>query len=337
MLVARYGVRAEHVLRVTDDVEMDRAVVRLATGGRVYVTRYLGSADIPAIRARLEFTAHCYDIGIPTTSLWRDTDGAHLTLHGQAAWYVTDPPAGLPGRAPLNTAQAESVGLTLGRLHRTASGYPGPLPPAPAMWQHGDVTVSAVRYEALLDTLMYTAGELAALRHEQLSQRLNDLLASARKLRGALPPVLTHAHLHGAATRNRILMDRNTVTALTELRAVTGAAAWELALAAFDPLTIARADTWPDTAATMIAAYQQANPGLPSRELVATPRIALIHHLYNGFGTGEDDGHPTGTPALMNRACDDEHQTVALLLEHLGDIEDLLESLTTTRPKAATR
>lgn len=336
MLAARYAVRAGHIEPVTESTETFNARVHLATGGRIFVTRYRDDSDTTAVRTALAFAAYCGEADIPTPALWLDTDGEHLTHYGDTAWCVTDQAPGQPASTPLTTKQGEVIGAALGRLHRAAADYRGPLRQASSTWRNGDPASAAARCEALLESLHTTPGSLAERRREQLSKRLNDLLIWPRRLRGGLPPVLFQQALHGDAARPNLLLDGDTVT-LVGFRAVSGPVVWELAKIAFDPLTVAHSSTWPETAAAVIGAYRQENPAVRPAELAATAQVALLYRMFSTFGTIADDPlAPPEAAAVLSRSWDDTHETIARLQQHLGEVEELLHDQATTS-EAATR
>jgi homoserine kinase type II len=228
------------------------------------------------------------------------------------------------------------IGGALGRLHRVTADYRGPLRQASSTWRDGDPASATARCEALLESLQTTPGSLAERRREQLSKRLNDLLIWPRRLRRGLAPALSQQALHGDATRPNLLLDGDTVT-LVDFRAVSGPVVWELAKIAFDPLTVAHSDTWPDVAAAVIGAYRQENPGVRPAELTATARVALLYRMFSTFGAvSHDPLAPPEAASLLANYWDDKHETIARLQQHLAEVEELLNEQAATS-KAATR
>ncbi|MCZ4100753.1 phosphotransferase enzyme family protein [Streptomyces sp. H39-C1] len=336
MLAARYGVRAESVEREATGTETRNARVHLAGGARVFVKRYRHDTDTTAVRSALAFAAYCQEAAVPTPGIWCDRDGEPVTWHAEDAWCVIDEVAGHTATTPLTVARAESIGATLGRLHRAAAKYPGPLRRRLTPWRDQSPEPVAATCERLQGHLREQPGPTGDLRSDQLAQRREDLLTHSRLLQKALPDHLAEQALHGDFTRPNILIAHEQVTAVIDFQALSGPAAWELGRIAFDPLTVAHSATWQDTALVTIGAYRDENPGIPAADLIATARVALLYFLFSTFGAVTDDlDVPADVRAGLGAYWNDKNATVSRLLVGLDAMEYALAFL--TEPKAGPR
>ncbi|QNA72056.1 phosphotransferase [Streptomyces sp. So13.3] len=327
MLAARYGVRAEAVEPEAAGTETRNTRVRLAGGARVFVKRYSAGTDTTAVRSALALAAYCQEAAVPTPGIWRDRDGEPVTWHAETAWCVMDEVAGHPG-ATLTVARAESIGATLGRLHRVAADYHGPLRRRSTPWRHDAPEPVANKCERLLEYLRGRPGPQGDLRHDQLAQRRRDLITHSRLLQKGLPNVLADQALHGDFTRPNVLVSGDQVTAVIDFQALTGPVAWELGRIAFDPLTVAHSATWQDTALVVIGAYRDENPHIPGADLIATARIALLYFLFSTFGAVTDDlDVPAHVHVGLLEYWNDKNATVNRLLAGLDDMEYALAFL----------
>lgn len=328
MLTARYGVRAEAVEPETAGTETRNARVRLAGGARIFAKRYVEGTDTTAVRSALALAAYCQEAAVPTPGIWRDRDGEPVTWHAGTAWCVMDEVSGHPGATPLTVARAQSIGATLGRLHRVAADYRGPLRRRHTPWRDEAPEPVGAKCEHLLEHLRGRPGPQNDLRRDQLAQRRVDLLTHSRLLQKGLPDHLADQALHGDFTRPNVLISQERLTAVIDFQALTGPVGWELGRIAFDPLTVARSATWRDTALAMIGAYRAENPHIPAADLIATARIALLYFLFSTFGAVTDD---LDVPPHVHRGLleywNDKNATVNQLLAGLDDMEYALAFL----------
>nr|WP_239070084.1 MULTISPECIES: phosphotransferase [unclassified Streptomyces] len=329
MLAARYNVLAAGVEPVAEGTETRNGRATLSGGSRVFVKGYLPDADTIAVRSALSLAAYCRDGGVPTPELWVDLDGEVVTWHDGVPWCVMDEADGHPSDS-ITAVQAESIGTALGLLHRVTADYAGPLRRRTTGWRTGDPHAVVDRCDGLLDRIRSEQGTEWELRREQLFQRRRDLLAHARRVQQGLPAVLADQPLHGDCTRPNILIAGDRVSGIVDFQALAGVPAWELARIAFDPHTTARSDTWQHTTLTMISAYRAENPNVPTADLNATARIALLYLLFSTFGAVPGDlDRPHEAHASMTEYWNDKNLAIARLLDAFDDIETSLRDLLT--------
>ncbi|MGW0731771.1 phosphotransferase enzyme family protein [Streptomyces sp. NPDC002851] len=332
VLSDQYGVDAAMVELVPIGTETINRRVTLRDTRRIFVKQYPSTANLDQAQAAWAMSEFCRTARVPTPPVWCNRVGDLLTCTDDTGWVVTDVAPGRVATTPMTVPLAQHTGLLLGRLHQALASYPPPARTRRTEWRTTpvDTTLDAI------DTALARATEqdeprLPRIRVD-LAQRREDPDRHVSRLRAGLPEELVVQAGHGDFTRTNLLVQGDVVTAVLDFQGETCFPAWELGRAAFDPRTVANCPAWRHCALRMISAYRVENPHLPTADVRACARIALLYLLFSLFGaTTREYGLPSAAEADLRRYWAERQVTVRRLLDELDDIEAALTTITADR------
>ncbi|MBO7936570.1 phosphotransferase enzyme family protein [Streptomyces antibioticus] len=302
----------------------------------VFVKNYPTGTDLAAEEHAIGLSELARRHNIPAAPVVANRHAQLLdasTPHAISVWQW------MPGRVTtvLNTRQCAQAGHALGRIHAVFATLPESAAPAPEAdaWLRQD----PARLEATIDRLLGiiaertrtgTADAFDAVAEQTLRER-RAMLERLPKLLAELPSGLTTQVLHSDYSPVNLLFDKDTLTAVLDFRPPNPfLLSYDLGRMAFYPNTVASDPDWMQAARTLIAAYQAANPAASDVDILACARVALLQLLGSLYGVKQ---HYL-KPGLFQNDLDEfwllRHRTVASLLDHLPDTDQLLADLVAT-------
>ncbi|OIJ91727.1 hypothetical protein BIV24_15775 [Streptomyces colonosanans] len=305
-------------------------VARDSDGGRWFVKAYPASADLDAERQALELGQFARLGGIPVPPVRPTLDGDLIAVDGEltvsVAAYVENAET---AEGVLFGGRWAAVGETVGRLHRTLARHPsGPPRRVPAR-EVCDVKRARQRLERLLAS--YTkrppTSKFADWARERAAQRLDALPTVAAMLEG-LPASLTVQTVHGDLASPNVLLRGEHVAALIDFRPpIHRSPVWELGRIVLDPRTVLAQPDWPTGLASAIAAYQAANPALPTEELLAVPRVAAGYLACSVYPLSEPLDAPEAVTSELEAYGRNRQAAMVELRKRLTEAEEVLHDL----------
>ncbi|MFH0246102.1 phosphotransferase enzyme family protein [Streptomyces sp. HK10] len=301
---------------------------RARLGRRVlFVKHYQSGADLAAEQAAIGQSRLAGEHRVPVASVLPSIGGQDITQRGPVAVSVWEWRPGTVVQDGLNPVQQRAAGAVLGRLHNAFADHPAGRRPSTKLdkWMRPNVG----RLEETIDKLLGIAGERAqqdtfdeealrtlAERHAVLP-RIPDLLAG-------LPP-LTSQVLHGDYSAVNLLFDGDELTAVLDfLPPDPFLAAYELGRIAFDVRTVVLDEDWITSGTRLVAAYLETNPHLPTADVTACARAALLQLLTSLYGVKQHYLRP----GLLQDDLDEfwllRHAASMRLLERLDEVEAAL-------------
>lgn len=282
-------------------------------------------------RQAIELTRFASDHGVPTPRVLESENEEVLVRSGPITVSVWEWIQGHHELQGFTRPQQEAAGQALGQLHRAFIRHPlsGARSPWVQEWYSPDLNAIRERAEGLLGLIR------GRDRHEDFdapaARTLTARLAMLEEVPGLLaevPQSLTTQVLHGDYTPPNLLFDEEGLAAVIDFRPpVSYLVAWELGCIAFDPRAIALTDEWIGSAATLISAYQDANPNVASQDVLFCGRVILIQMLTSLYGVEQH----YRTPGLLQDDLDQfwelRYRAARLLLENLETVESILHRL----------
>ncbi|WP_331767522.1 phosphotransferase [Embleya sp. NBC_00896] len=330
-LVHAYGLSVAAVARIPFGAETDNFTARLSDGGGVFVKVYRTGQDLERQSVRVESARFARAQGVPTPAVVPDRAGQALSREREPVLSVWEFVAATPSTRPWTLRVAENLGLTLGRLHRAFAHHPAAprLVPVRPLWWDRDIRSALDVADALLRRIGEPRTQADAARRDQVATRRADFEAHAPGLTAGLPRVVVQPVHYDFTRPNLLVHPDDTIAAVIDLHDRIAPPAWELGRVAFDPLTVATTDDWPTTALTLIAAYRSENPDLPTEQITACARMALLQAMQSFYGVREhyerpDPVHQADLDGYWHRRW----QMTRRLLAALTDIEDALKAST---------
>ncbi|MFD4577420.1 phosphotransferase enzyme family protein [Streptomyces sp. NPDC058417] len=299
----------------------------------VFVKSYPSHADLAAEERAIRLSELARRHHIPAA---RVTANRHAQLIDTSTSHALSVWQWMPGRVTtvLNPRQCTQAGRTLGRIHAVFAALPespGPAPEAEA-WMRMD----PARLQATIDLLLRIIAERTrtgsadafdAVAEQTLRER-RGMLEQLPKLLAELPSGLTTQVLHSDYSPVNLLFDGDTLTAVLDFRPPSPfLLSYDLGRMAFYPNTVASDPDWMQAARTLIAAYQKANPAARDADIRACARVALLQLLGSLYGVKQHYLKPGLFQDDLDAFWLLRHRTVASLLDHLSDTDQLLADL----------
>lgn len=213
-VLGRYGLATEDILWHGQRPFSATGLVRLASGGRVFLKRHdRRLRDTAALAEEQDFAAWLAQQGVPVTLPLRTQDGARA-LERDGWSYEAYPAIEGTDRyrdvhswgAYASEEDACAAGAMLGRVHQAARGYDAPArghrPLISTLGPLSGPTDGASGNGALRDWAAAEPGVLTALQgknwHEDVARALQPHEARLAPLRAAIEPLWGHGDWHGS-------------------------------------------------------------------------------------------------------------------------------------------
>jgi homoserine kinase type II len=327
VLADQYGITVEAVEAVPMGTDTINRRVLTADGRRLFVKEYASTADLKAVQAAWDMAEYCRAAQLPVPRVWPDHDGSLVAVAEGSAWAVVEEAPGRVATSAMTVARAEHIGMVLGRMHRVLAAYPLPRLRQHSRWRTESVEDAMAKCGAVLAAAKRQQHADVVLLSHQLNLRCDDLRTHVNGLRAGLPEELVEQAVHADFTRTNMLVLTDVVTGVIDFRGARAFASWELGRAAFDPRTVATSGQWVNCALAMIRAYRSENPTLPSADVMACARIALLYMLFSFYGaiTSEYD-LPAEADTDLQRHWHERQTSIRRILDGLEDLEDALRS-----------
>ncbi|MFF4448231.1 phosphotransferase enzyme family protein [Streptomyces sp. NPDC001502] len=295
---------------------------------RWFVKVYPPGTDLQGEQEALRLGEFARGSGVPVPAVRRSPAGELIvTAEGTAVSVCEYVDGAHTAEAGLHGRRWAAVGEAVGALHRALARHPAGSPrPVPAS-EVCDVARARRRLERLL--ALYgrgtTAdGEFAAWARRAAEERFAALPRVATVV-GGLPPMLTAQIVHGDLASPNVLLREQEVAGLIDFRPPRHrSAAWELGRIVLDPRTVLAGPGWPAGLAEAVAAYREANSGLPLVDLLAVPRVATGYMACSVYPLSEPVDHPAAVTPELERYGRARHAAVRVLTERLAEAEEVL-------------
>ncbi|MFB7467683.1 phosphotransferase enzyme family protein [Streptomyces sp. NPDC056224] len=297
-------------------------------GRRWFVKVYPPGTDLQGEQEALRLGEFARGSGVPVPAVRRSPAGELVVTAEGTAVSVSEYVDGAhTAEGGLHGCRWAAVGEAVGRLHRALAQHPTGSPrPVPAS-EVCDVQRSRQRLQRLLAQYgrgTTARGEFAAWARRAAEERIAALPRVAAMLSG-LPPVLTAQIVHGDLASPNVLLREQEVAGLIDFRPPRHrSAAWELGRIVLDPRTVLAGPDWPAGLGEAVAAYREANPGLPVEDLLAVPRVAAGYMACSVYPLSEPVDHPAAVTPELERYGLARHAAVGVLTERLDEAEEVL-------------
>ncbi|WP_079054301.1 phosphotransferase enzyme family protein [Streptomyces graminilatus] len=264
---------------------------------------------------------------VPVASVRPSTGGDTIVRQGGIAVSVWEWVPGAVVNHGLNPAQQRAAGTTLGRIHTTFADHPAGSGPSAKLdkWLRPDID----KLEATTVKLLGIAGERA--QRDEFDEQALRTLAERRAMLHRIPellaglPSLTTQVLHGDYSAVNLLFQGDELTAVLDfLPPDPFLIAYELGRIAFDPRTVVLDEDWMAAGVNLVGAYLEANPHVPTADVTACARVALLQLMTSLYGVKQ---HYL-KPGLLQEDLDQfwllRHAAAQQMLVGLGDVESAL-------------
>ncbi|MER6011530.1 phosphotransferase enzyme family protein [Streptomyces bluensis] len=330
VLEERYGLGVLVVEPVHPGTDTTNRRVMTDEGLRLFVKEYRSNADLEAARTAWDMSEYCRAAGIPIPRVWDDADGNLVTIAQGSAWAVVDEAPGRVTTSAMTVPLAESIGATMGRMHRVLAAYPLPKHVQQSRWRTGTVEDAVAQCDTVMATALRHGHEALGQLRDDLAQRREDLQNHVHWLRKHLPETLAEQALHADLSRTNLIVLADAVTGVINFKGATAMPAWELGRTAFDPRTVATSPEWDACALAMVSAYHAQNSSLPLAEVRACARIALLSMLFSFHGA-TTSGHDLSLEeeADLQQHWNEQQTAIRRLLNNLADLDDAFACLRT--------
>lgn len=275
-----YGLPVIRARTVTDPGPHETFQLEITDHPQMRAAVYSLRADLRYEHTLIDLTAALAAAGVPMPQVVADTKGS--PVHRGVNQLPLTVWAGLaaPRMGHLTPDAAPIIGATLAHVHRSLDDVAVaglPIDPEPA--RSLDQQALADQYRNLLAVIVHwPCREAADEPNRNYIQRRLTHVRVMDALRNDLPS-LRLARIHGAYTPRRVHAAGGQVTAVAGLRARHGDRIRELAIAAFDPPTIAQDPQWLDRATGLFDAYLGNGGPVEPADLIGCARLAVLHHL----------------------------------------------------------
>ncbi|GAA1446322.1 aminoglycoside phosphotransferase family protein [Nocardiopsis tropica] len=310
-----------------------RAVTR--SGPDLFVKVYPEGSDDEAERRAIALAQWAGEHGVPTARLRESVNAEALTRVGPTALAVWEWVPGQTESTGFSPSQQTAVGRALGRIHsafvhhrlsRTAS-------PWTEEWFSPGLAAVYRRIDSLLRTVdaRESPDAFDVLARRTLTTR-RSMLAEVPDLLTGLPRDLTTQVLHGDFTAPNLLFDDKGLAAVIDFRPpVPYMVSFELGRIAFDPRTVALDERWIDSAARLVNAYLEENPGVSSRDVLSCGRVILIQMLRSLYGIEQHYLAPDPDQEGLDRYWALRHHATVRIWENLEKVESMLADVSVRR------
>lgn len=301
---------------------------------QVFVKCYPPGTDLAAEHQAVGLSELARRHGVPAAAVVANRDGQLIDFHTEQPLSVWE---WMPGRVvtdltPTRTAQA---GHALGRIHALFAALPASTGPAP----HADDWLRAdpARLQASIDQLLEVITDRTrAGIADDFDARAQQTLPERRAMLDRFPELLadlrgrglTTQVLHSDFSPVNLLFAGDHLTAVLDFRPPEPfLLAYDLGRMAFYPNTVTGDPDWMQFARTFIRAYRQANPAVAAGDVLACGRVALVQLLGSLYGVKQHYLRPGLFQDDLDAFWMLRHRTVAILLDHLADVDALLTDL----------
>jgi homoserine kinase type II len=282
--------------KVYRDFADDRAALELAGFARA------GGVPVPGVRSTVG--GECITSGSIRMSLWE---------------YVLDAETAVGG---LRGRRWESVGATVGIMHRRLAEHPLTKPYRQPGQECFDVERATANYERLISAYekRSTTDPFEEWALEALRERRSVLPLVAEVIR-ALPD-LTMQVLHGDLAAPNVLLRGDAVAAVIDFQPPAARPlAWEIARIGCDPRTVVEEPDWPAGLARLAAAYRQENPA-PAADLRSMVACGAAYTLLSAYPLAQPLKGPID--ASLQAYGQARHESALILLDRLADADEAL-------------
>lgn len=323
ILADAYGLHSTRLTRLDGQVAVNYRCTT-ADGPVVFVKYYQPGADLAAEESTMAQTRLAGAHGVPVAAVVPSVTGALITRDAGTAISVWQ---WMPGRTVedgLSPAEQAASGQTLGRIHQAFAGHPAGSRPAPKAdgWLAPDLVAREATIDRLLDIIRDRADPDEFDR--QAADTLTERRAQMRRLPALLAglPPLHRQVLHGDYSPKNILFDDGTVSAVVDFSpAEPFLSAWELGRIAFDPRSVVLRPDWIASGVTLVRAYLDANPQLPTADVIACARVTHIELVRSLYGVKQHYLRPGLDQADLDQFWLLRHRAAGKLLDRLGEVE----------------
>lgn len=305
-------------------------VAQATDGRRWFVKAYPENTDLDAERRALELAEFAALGGVPVPGLRRTQGGDPLATDGGFSVSVTAFAEGAEtADSGLYGERWASVGETVGRLHRTLARHPDGPPRRTPSREVCDVARGRQRLERLLARYAKQAPRSAfgAWARDTARERLDGLPAAASML-DALPSTLATQVVHGDLSSLNLMLENEKVAAVIDFRPPAHRSPmWELGRIVLDPRTVLSTPGWPTGLATAVAAYREANPAMPVKDLLTVPRVAAGYLACSVYPLSEPLDDPAAVTPQLEAYGRARHEALGVLCARMDEAEEVLRDL----------
>ncbi|WP_328940456.1 aminoglycoside phosphotransferase family protein [Streptomyces sp. NBC_00250] len=256
-------------------------VAETAAGDRWFVKTYPAGTDLARAEAAAGLSEYARLCGVPVARARPVVDQERLVAsYKGTALSVTAYVAGaVTADGQLVGRRWETVGATVGRLHRGLARHPLGPPALGARDRSFDPARARVR---LADLVRRYEVEPPRSGFEQWASRTaRERLAAlplVERLLEKAPSVTTSQIVHGDLSGPNVLLRGDRVAAVIDFHPPGRRdPMWELGRLALDPRTVLTQADWPEGLARLAAAYHELHPTLPVEELVSVVRLTAAY------------------------------------------------------------
>lgn len=303
---------------------------RATTGtGLLFVKAYPAGTDLAQEAAGIRLSALAARAGVPVARPLALADGSFIAEYAGSAASVWEYVDGEIVETGYSRPQLAAIGRTLGLIHATFAALPESSGPAPQVepW----LAFAAPEFTATIDRLLaiieakdeldeFDQSALRTLRERR------DQVARIPSLIADLPQLTTQV-LHGDYSAMNLMFKGERLAAVIDFRPPDPFfIAYEVGRIAYDPRTVIRSPDWQGDAATLIAAYREANPAVAGDGIAYSARVALIQLLTSLYGVKNHYLKPGLLQADLDEFWLLRHHAATTLLDHLPDLEKALHA-----------
>jgi Ser/Thr protein kinase RdoA (MazF antagonist) len=332
VLAERYGLAPDELARLPagQATANYRAV---SAHKQIFVKCYPQGTDLTADRSAIGLAEIAGRQGIPVPSVVRSLRGQVID-GGISVWDW------VPGQlvtSGLTRPQYKRLGFVLGQIHHVFNRLPGSRGPAPRVTSWKETAHLA---ERIIWLRKCAERRLASGHGDKFDARavveLTEREAMVRRIPGLLDGLsaLGTQLLHGDYSLVNVLFDGDRLSAVLDFGPPEPfLVAYELGRIAFSPGPIATDPGWLDGARELISAYLEANPLARRKDVRACGRVALFQLVRSLYGIKEHYLKSGMFQDQLDQFWHQRHQAAAVLLDRIGEIDDLLADL--TKPQRA--
>ncbi|WP_093796990.1 phosphotransferase enzyme family protein [Streptomyces sp. Wb2n-11] len=296
-------------------------------GRRRFIKSCPAGADLPAEPEALESGEFARIGGVPVPAVQRSSANDLIVTAGGTAVSVMECVDGAQtAEGSLHGDRWAAAGEAVGCLHRVLARHPAGPPGQIPVREVCDVARAGQHLEKLLTRYANgtTRGEFAGRAGQAVEQR-SGALPQVAAIFKALPPTLTAQTVHGDLASPDVLLREQGVAGPTDFRPPRHrSAAWEPGRIVLDPRTVPAGPDWPADLAEAIAAYREANPGLPVEDLLSVPRGAAGYMACSVYPLSDPVDNPAAVTPEPERYGRTRHAAIGVLTDRLEEAEGVL-------------